>query len=141
MNVVENGGVFSGHAKSVPPHGMQNIEAFGALVPCDHVAHRVIAHMPHVDAPGRVREHLEHIIFRARVVVAGRKAGALIPHLLPLRLSIACAVSVLSHGTVGTHVVRDLGSKNRIHGRGESAAMSLISPLGSIVWTNAEAKL
>ena len=56
--------VFRGHAKSVKPHRMQHIVPGRQFVPRDHVTHRVVAHMPNVDAARRVRKHLKHIVFR-----------------------------------------------------------------------------
>src|SRR5881628_763326 len=61
----------------------------------EHVAHRVVAHVPHVDAPRRIGEHLQHVVFRARVVVRGFEDAALVPHLLPARLGLAGVVAVL----------------------------------------------
>jgi len=52
------GGVFGGQAERVPPHRMQDVETPGAHEARDHVAHRVIAHMAHVQPPRRIGEHL-----------------------------------------------------------------------------------
>ena len=71
MDLALHGGVLGRHAEGVPAHRMQHVEAHGALVARHHVAHRVVAHVPHVDAPRRIGEHLQHVVFRARVVVAG----------------------------------------------------------------------
>ena len=59
------------------------------------VAHGVVAHVAHVDAPRRVREHLQHVIFRPRVVVFGREDAALGPDLLPAGLGLAGVVALV----------------------------------------------
>ena len=63
MALARHGGVLGGKAEGVPAHGMQNVESPRAHEAGDDVAHRIIAHMPHVDAPRRIGEHLQHIIF------------------------------------------------------------------------------
>ena len=70
MRLVLHRGVFGGHAESVPAHRMQHVEAARPFVARHHVAHRIIAHMAHMDAPGGIGEHFEHIIFGARIIVA-----------------------------------------------------------------------
>ena len=78
-------GVLGGQAEGVPAHGMQHREPARALVPRHHVAERVVAHMAHVDLPARVREHFQHVVFRAAVVrhVGDGEAPARGPGLLP----------------------------------------------------------
>ena len=44
-------GVLGGHSESVPAHRMEDIVPRGDLVTRDYVTHRIIAHMPHVNAP------------------------------------------------------------------------------------------
>src|SRR5581483_9520707 len=66
----------------------------GALIAGHHVAHGVVAHVAHVDAPRRIGEHLQHVVFRPRVVVAGAENAALVPGLLPARLGLAGVVAV-----------------------------------------------
>ncbi|MNU56244.1 hypothetical protein D3C71_453340 [compost metagenome] len=58
MGLVIPCGVFRRHAERVPAHRVQNVETAGALVTSNHVAHRVVAHMAHVDTAGRIGEHL-----------------------------------------------------------------------------------
>ena len=66
MDALLDGRVLGRQAEGVPAHGVQHIEAAGALVAGDHVAHGVVAHMAHVDAPRRIGEHLQHVVFRPR---------------------------------------------------------------------------
>ena len=54
--------VFGGHAECIPTHRVQHIMPGGHLITRDHVAHRIVAHVPDVDAPRRVREHFQHVI-------------------------------------------------------------------------------
>ena len=94
--------VLGGQAEGVPAHRMQHVEARGAAEAGDHVAHRVVAHVPHMDASRGVGKHLKHIIFRPRIVVAGGKQPGLFPGLLPLGLGDARIV------TFGCHAVADV---------------------------------
>ena len=47
--MVLDGGVLGRQTKSVPAHGMKHVEAAHLRVAGDHVADRVVAHVPHVD--------------------------------------------------------------------------------------------
>ena len=92
------GGVFCRHAEGVPAHGVEHIVALGAAIARHHVAHGVVAHMPHVDAPRRIGEHLQHVIFRALVVVAGQEGLPLLPDPLPLLFGFAGVIALGNHG-------------------------------------------
>ena len=76
---------------------MQHVVAHGAAPAGQHVAHRVVADMPHVDAARRVREHLEHVVFRTRIVVLRREDVALVPNSLPARFRLARVVTIAHH--------------------------------------------
>ena len=60
----------AGMPKASQPIGCSTLKPRRALVARHHVAHRVVAHVAHVDAPRRIGEHLQHVVFRPRVVVA-----------------------------------------------------------------------
>ena len=92
-----HGGIFRRHAEGVPAHGVKDVVAASAHVTGDHVAHRVVADVPHVDAPRWVGKHLEHVIFRACVVVAGLEDLTFVPDTLPVRLGFAGVVAVGTH--------------------------------------------
>ena len=62
-------GVLGRQPERVPAHRVQHVVAARAHEAGEHVAHGVVAHVPHVDAPRRIGEHLQHVVFRARVVV------------------------------------------------------------------------
>ena len=82
-------------AESVPSHRMQHIEAAHLFIPPDDVRGRVAFGVTDMQTlAARIREHIEHIVFRLRRVEAGF-AGIgdvecllLIPNALPLRLKL-----------------------------------------------------
>ena len=87
-------GIFGRHAEGIPAHRVQHAESAGGFVPRDHVAHGVIAHMAHVDAPRRIGEHLQHIILRAGIADGGKDVGP-VPRVLPAALRCG---GVIGHG-------------------------------------------
>ena len=103
MDLAVDGGVFGRHAEGIPAHRVQHGVAHGALEARDHVAHRVVAHVPHVDAPRRIGEHLEHVVFRPRVVVLGGEDAALGPDFLPAGLGLAGVVTLV-FARIGGHL-------------------------------------
>ena len=94
VDLALHGGVLGGQPEGVPAHRVQHVEAAGALVAGDHVAHRVVADVAHVDPPRRVGEHLQHVVFRARVAVVGLEQALRGPGLLPARLGILGVVAL-----------------------------------------------
>ena len=107
--VVLHRGVFGRQAESVPAHRVEDVEPARAPIARHHVAHGVVAHMPHVDAPGRIREHLEHIIFRPRIVVRGLEDLRVRPGLAPFGLGFAHVVSFGPHCRAFSKGCRDHG--------------------------------
>src|SRR5262249_49653535 len=89
------------HAKGVPTHRMKYGVARSAFEPRHNVAHGVIAHVAHMDAPGGVGEHLEHVIFRPGVVVSGLEDFAISPNFLPAGLGLAGVVALVFARTGG----------------------------------------
>ena len=63
MGFVRHCRVFRRHAERVPTHGMQHIKAARPLITRHHIAHGVIAHVTHMDAPRWIGEHLQNIVF------------------------------------------------------------------------------
>ena len=100
MALVVARGVLRRHPESVPSHRMQHVEALGPLVARHHVAHRIIADMAHMDAPGWVGKHLQHVIFGTGVLAALEDA-ALIPNLLPSGFGLAGIVAFGGHDAFG----------------------------------------
>ena len=45
------GGIFRWHPERIPPHRMQHVEPACPLISREHIAHRVVAHVAHVNAP------------------------------------------------------------------------------------------
>ena len=97
MRLARHRGVLGRHAEGVPAHRMQHRVAHRPLGARHHVAHRVVAHVPHMDAPGRIGEHLQHVVFRPRVVVAGGEDALVVPGLLPAHLRDAGVVAFNGH--------------------------------------------
>src|SRR6266702_113613 len=90
----------AGMPNASQPIGCSTAKPLGTLVAGHHVAHGVVAHVPHMDAPGRVGEHLQHVVFGtyARGIVRGREDPALVPDFLPARLGVAGVVAFGGHG-------------------------------------------
>ena len=97
MHLARHGGVLRRHAERVPAHRMQHLEAHRTFVARNHVTHGVVAHVTHMDAPGRIREHLQHVIFRARVGIGRGENALLVPHLAPAGLGLAAVVTLGRH--------------------------------------------
>jgi len=91
-------GVFGRQPERVPAHRVQHVEPLGAHEARQHVAEGVIADMPDMDAPGRVGEHLQHVIFRPLVVVFGGEDRLFVPLALPARFGISGVVAFGGHG-------------------------------------------
>ena len=122
-------GVLGRHAEGVPAHRMQHREALGALDPRHHVAHGVVAHVPHMDAPRRIGEHLQHVVFRPpafalRLVRRGEDA-ALVPHFLPAGLRLGGVIALDCHW-IRSRFRPDLGPGDvtRKRGAGQRRAFS-----------------
>ena len=97
IDLVVARGVFGRQAEGVPAHRMQHVAAHGAAEARHHVAHRIVAHMAHMDAARRIREHLQHVIFRARIIVRDREKLSLVPGFLPAGFGRARIVSFGCH--------------------------------------------
>ena len=66
MDVAGDRGVLGRQAERIPAHRVQHAVALRAAIARDEVAHRVVAHVPDMQFAGRVRKHLEDVVFRAR---------------------------------------------------------------------------
>ena len=62
MNSALDSGVLRRQTEGVPTHRMEHVEAAHAFVARHHIADGIIAHMAHVNAPGGIGKHLEHVI-------------------------------------------------------------------------------
>ena len=83
MNPPLDGGVFRRQSERVPSHGMNHVEALHAPEPRGHVADGVIAHVPHVQRAGRIRQHFEHVVFRLGRIGIGLERVVRVPARLP----------------------------------------------------------
>ena len=92
MDVVVHRGVLGGHAERVPSHRMEDVESLRLAIARNHVAHRVIAHVPHVDFARGVREHLKDVVFGLRFVFAGAEYSRVVPSLPPTRFKFLSVV-------------------------------------------------
>ena len=115
--------VLGRHAEGVPAHRVQHVEAARALVARHDVAHRVVADVAHVDAPGRVREHLEHVVFGPRIVVARGEDGRVGPCLLPFLLGFADVVAFRPHDVTRAVSIafKEAARQNMIWPRGSNS--------------------
>ena len=82
-------------AERVPSHRMQHIETSHLFIPSDDVRRGVAFGMADVQAlTARIREHIEHVVFRLRCVEAGlagicdMESLPLVPDALPLGLKL-----------------------------------------------------
>src|SRR5882757_10034668 len=67
--------------------------------------------MPDMDASRRIGEHLEHVIFRPRIIVFGGEDRLLVPLALPARLGFTGVITFGGHEIAGLLV--DSGSPER----------------------------
>ena len=96
VDAVVDGGVLGGQPEGVPAHRVQHVEAAHPLEAGEHVADGVDAHVAHVDAAGRIREHLEAVVLRPAGVLGHLELLGVLPDRLPLRLDLAEGISVLA---------------------------------------------
>ena len=88
MRVILDRGILGRQSKRVPSHRMDHVKSLHPLYSRNHIPNRVVAHVPHVQRPRRVRQHLQHIIFWLFRVGFRFKYAVFIPPLLPLRLNL-----------------------------------------------------
>ncbi len=97
VHLALDGRVLRRQAKGVPAHRMQDVEATRALIAGEHVAHHIVAHMADVDAPRRIGEHLEHIIFRLGGIFLGAVDFLPVPNFAPMLFAFRCVISFGGH--------------------------------------------
>ena len=98
MPALADRGVLGGQAERVEAHRAHHAPAGAPPVMRDHVAQRVVEDVPHVQRPGGVREHLEHVELPLRLgpgLGVRRVEGPFgLPDLLPLLLDCVRLVRV-----------------------------------------------
>src|SRR5262249_18859491 len=98
MDLALHGGVLGRQSEGVPAHGMEHVEAFGPHVARHHVTQRVVAHVAHMHAAGRVGEHLQLVALGlAAVLILSAEGAALLPDLLPVLLAHGRVVAFACH--------------------------------------------
>ncbi len=100
-HAVRHRGVLGRQAERVPAHGLQHIAALHAHEARQHVTDRVVAHVPHVQPPARIREHAEAVVLRAGGILRDNEAAVLIPELLGSGLEDGGLVTFLHGRPVG----------------------------------------
>src|ERR1700730_2268646 len=83
MNPPLDRGIFRRHPKRVPAHRMHHVKAAHALIPCSYVTYCVIPHVTHVHRARRIRQHLQHVVFRLRGIGIRLERPVRIPPRLP----------------------------------------------------------
>ena len=75
--------IFGGHAERVPPHRVEHGMAGHPAIARQDIAHRIVADVPHMDAPRWIGKHLKHI--GPRIVAGAIRAETLgrVPGCLP----------------------------------------------------------
>ena len=103
VHLAVNGRVLCRHAEGIPTHWMQHGTTHGPFETRNHIAHCIVAHVTHMNAPRRVGEHLKHVIFRPGVVVFGREDAPLGPRSLPADLCLSGVVTLVFN-RIGGHL-------------------------------------
>ena len=103
MDALLDRGVLRRQAEGVEPLRVEHVQAVPRAEARDDVADRVDEHVPHVQRPRGVREHLEHVALRPRRVVRDVERPRVGPDALPLRLDRRMVVLLhrLSHSSSG----------------------------------------
>ena len=87
VDFVVDRGVFRRQAESVPSHRLHHFAPAHAPLAGNHIADGVVAHMPHVQPPGRIRKHRQAIkLLAARVLLPRREGVFGLPQFLRLAL-------------------------------------------------------
>ena len=92
--------LLGGQAEGVPAHRVQHVEAAHALVAGEDVGRDVAFGVTDVQAfPGRIGEHVEHVVLGPRGIDLGSERVMLEPMALPLGLEPARLVRHARHGS------------------------------------------
>ncbi len=128
-HVVGHGGVLGGQAEGVPAHGLEHVKPLHAVVAGQHVADGVVAHVAHVQLPGRVREHGQAVVLGPGRVLRSAEDLFFLPMLLGFRFddlravmgvhgSGSCVTDVLDEAADYTGVTDDTPSGRRLYSIG-----------------------
>src|SRR5881396_823934 len=89
--------VLRGQPERVPAHRVEHVEAAHRLVTGEEITDRVVAHVTHVDAPGRVREHLQAVELGAARILGDAELLRVFPGPLPPGLDLSERIPVARH--------------------------------------------
>ncbi len=107
MPPVLDGRVLRRQPERVPPDRVHHVVAPHPLVARQRIADRVIPHVPHVQSPARIREHLQHVITRLRPVIGGFvQRRVRVPALAPFQLDFFVAVRDFRHSFFSCSTLR-----------------------------------
>ena len=81
-------GVFRRQTEGIPPERMQNVEAAQPLGTRHDVADDVITDVTDVRVAGWIREHLQAVVFRPRIVLADLECPRVGPVALPFLVQV-----------------------------------------------------
>ena len=83
LRIVLNSGVLGRQAKGVKADGVQHVVAAHAGLTGHGIADGIVARVAHMQVARRIREHLEHVLFRLAVVGVDGKEVGILPGLHP----------------------------------------------------------
>ena len=103
VDALADRGVLGRQAERVEALRMEDVHPVSRAEARGDVADRVHEHVPHVQRPRRVREHLEDVALRLHRLVRHLERLRVLPDALPLLLDCACVVPVhrLTHSSRG----------------------------------------
>ena len=89
MSAGLHGVLLGGQTKGIPADGVEDIEASGAFITGDDIGRGVALGVADVEArAGRIRKHVEHVVFRLRRVLLGLGGEVFLPERLPVGLDL-----------------------------------------------------
>src|SRR5205085_7110337 len=80
-------------------HGMEHLVTLHPPIAGDDVAHRIVADVPHVDAPRRIGKHLEDVGLGLVAPAICAETALLGPSLLPATIGRARVEAPVTHGS------------------------------------------
>src|SRR6185437_1789455 len=108
-------------AESIPAHWLQHVVALHATIARQHITNGVIAHMPHVQLAGLIREHRQAVIFWLARYLNSLESGTRLPILLGILFDLLRMIFFLHKKKPTSH------HKTRIIPRTEIRNVSLSS--------------
>ena len=101
-----NGRIFRGQPEGIPAHGMQHVVAIHPHIAGERVADGIVAHVSHVERPGRIGQHFEDVEFFLVGSGLGRvKRGIVLPALEPFAFDALRIVAVFIRAVFITTII------------------------------------